>query len=128
MSSTSARRTRASRDTLRPVSKLVPSPIRRTFSVFRRTVSLYLEDGCSMYAAAIAYYAIFSIVPLSLVTLSVFGLVVDEDRIAQWVFDQVPLQETESVHANVEEIIHRARAISPASIGFGVVFLIWSSS
>jgi membrane protein len=96
--------------------------------VIGRTINLYVEDGCSTYAAAIAYYAIFSIVPLSLIILSVFGLIVDEDRIANWVFDQIPLEETVSVRENVTQIVHQAREISPASIGFGVVFLLWSSS
>ncbi|MEO8540795.1 MAG: YihY/virulence factor BrkB family protein [bacterium] len=106
----------------------LPSFIRRPFSIITTTISLYIEDGCSTYAAAIAYYALFSIVPLSLITLSVFGLIIDQDRIAQWVFDQIPLKETTGVKENVNEIIQRARDISPASIGFGVVFLLWSSS
>lgn len=106
----------------------LPPSVRRPFEVIAMTIRLYVEDGCSTYAAAIAYYALFSIVPLSLITLSVFGLVIDQDRIAQWVFDQIPLKETTGVRENVDEIIQRARAISPASIGFGVVFLLWSSS
>ena len=106
----------------------LPVPVRRPFQVLATTIRLYVEDGCSTYAAAIAYYAIFSIIPLSLITLSVFGLVVDQDRIADWVFNQIPLQETQSVRDNVDEIIDRARKISPASIGFGVFFLVWSSS
>ncbi len=106
----------------------LPAPARRPFEVLATTVRLYVDDGCSTYAAAIAYYAIFSIIPLSLITLSIFGLVIDQDRIAEFVFDQIPLQETEGVRQNVDEIIQRTRQISPASIGFGAVFLIWSSS
>ena len=106
----------------------VPGPVRAPFEVVTRTISLYIEDSCSTYAAAIAYYAIFSLVPLSLITLSVFGLVVDRDRIADWVFEQVPLEESVTVRNNVDEIIRRAQDFSPASLGFGVVFLIWSSS
>lgn len=106
----------------------LPSPVRRPFSVIATTIRLYVNDGCSTYAAAIAYYALFSIVPLSLITLSIFGLVIDQDRIAQWVFDQIPLKETVGVRENVDEIILRARKMSPASIGFGVFFLLWSSS
>ena len=41
---------------------------------------------------------------------------------------QIPLQETQTVRKNVDEIISRTRQVSPASIGFGVVFLFWSSS
>ncbi len=111
----------------RPWNALPPA-VRRPFDIIATTIRLYVEDGCSTYAAAIAYYALFSIVPLSLITLSVFGLVIDQDRIAQWVFDQIPLKETTGVRENVNEIIQRARDISPASIGFGVVFLLWSSS
>ncbi len=106
----------------------LPAALRRPFEVIALTIRLYVDDGCSTYAAAIAYYALFSIVPLSLITLSVFGLVIDQDRIAQWVFDQIPLKETTGVRENVDEIIQRARDVSPASIGFGVVFLLWSSS
>jgi len=110
------------------VRDALPYFIRRPFSIIVTTIRLYVEDGCSTYAAAIAYYALFSIVPLSLITLSIFGLVIDQDRIAQWVFDQIPLKETPGVRDNVNEIIERARAVSPASIGFGVIFLLWSSS
>ena len=106
----------------------LPGGVRRPFEVLGATVRLYVADGCSTYAAAIAYYAIFSIIPLSLITLSVFGLVIDEDRISEWVFDQIPLEETESVRKNVDDIISRARQISPVSIGLGFLFLVWSSS
>jgi membrane protein len=108
--------------------RALPRPVQRPFIVLGTTIRLYVDDGCSTYAAAIAYYAIFSIVPLGLITLSVGGLVIDQDRIADWVFDQVPLQETQGVRDNVDEIIERARKISPASIGLGFLFLIWSSS
>ena len=106
----------------------LPVPVRRPFQVLSTTVRLYVEDGCSTYAAAIAYYAIFSIIPLSLITLSVFGLVIEQEKIADWIFDQIPLQETETVRKNVDDIIERARKIGPASIGFGALFLVWSSS
>jgi len=106
----------------------LPSQVRRPFQVLETTVRLYVDDGCSTYAAAIAYYAIFSIVPLSLITLSVFGLVIDPDRISQWVFDQIPLKETQSVKDSVDEIIRRGRQISPVSLGLGFLFLVWSSS
>ncbi len=81
-----------------------------------------------MYAAAIAYYAIFSVVPLALVILSVFGLVVDRDEIVDFVFEQVPLRDDPSVQENVREIVRRAQEFSVASLGIGIVALIWSSS
>ena len=87
-----------------------------------------MDDSCSTYAAAIAYYAIFSLVPLSLIILSIFGLVADQDRITQFVFEQLPLKETQSVHESVDTIVQRAQSISAAGLGFGLLALIWSSS
>jgi membrane protein len=116
------------RHALKTAWHVVPYPVRWPFEILARTIHLYVEDGCSTYAAAIAYYAIFSIIPLSLITLSIFGLVVDRDRIVEWVFDQIPLRETESVRDNVDEIIRRTRQVGPASIGLGFLFLVWSSS
>lgn len=81
-----------------------------------------------MYAAAIAYYGIFSVVPLALVILSVFGLVVDRDQIVEYVFEQIPLRDDPSVQENVREIVKRAQEFSAASLGIGILALIWSSS
>lgn len=106
----------------------VPRPIRTPVSVIVRTFRLYVDDGCGTYAAAIAYYAIFSLVPLSLIILSIFGLVVEEQRITNFVFEQLPLKETPSVRDNVAQIVKRAHDISAAGLSFGVIALIWSSS
>ena len=106
----------------------VPTPIRAPIAVLVRTIRMYADDSCGTYAAAIAYYAIFSLIPFSLVILSIFGLVVSKDRITTFVFDQFPLQETASVHQNVQEIVQRAQDISIAGLSFGVLALIWSSS
>lgn len=106
----------------------VPGTIRAPFHVVARTIQLYVDDACSTYAAAIAYYSIFALVPLALVILSVFGLVVDQQRIVNMVFDQLPLKDTASVRENVEAIVNRAHQISLAGLSFGLVALIWSAS
>lgn len=105
-----------------------PRAVRVPASVVARTVRLYIDDSCGTYAAAIAYYAIFSLVPLSLITLSIFGLVVKSETITTFVFDQLPLKETPSVRENVQSIVQRAHDISVAGLSFGVIALIWSSS
>ncbi|MBI2765615.1 MAG: YihY/virulence factor BrkB family protein [Chloroflexi bacterium] len=102
--------------------------MRTPAGVVARTFRLYYEDSCGTYAAAIAYYAIFSLVPLSIVVLSVFGLVVDKERIVRFVFDQVPLKETPSVQNNVNEIVRRAQQAGFAGLTFGLITLVWSAS
>lgn len=106
----------------------VPGPLRAPVHVVVRTIQLYVDDSCSTYAAAIAYYAIFALVPLALVILSIFGLVVSEERIVNLVFDQLPLKDTASVRENVEAIVRRAQEISVAGLSFGLVALVWSAS
>lgn len=118
-------------DVLHPVREAwhaTPFPIRYVPKVFARTFRLYYEDDCGTYAAAIAYHALFSLVPLALVTLSVLGLVVDQTRIVKFVYDQVPLQESESVQQNVDQIVSQARGISVAGLSFGFLLLAWSGT
>ncbi|OAI40099.1 hypothetical protein AYO38_06495 [bacterium SCGC AG-212-C10] len=105
-----------------------PSFIRTPIWVMGQTFRLYVNDDCGTYAAAIAYYALFSIVPLSLITLSILGLVVDQERIVRFVFDQIPLRETQAVQNNVDSIVGRAKQISVAGLSFGVIALVWSGS
>ena len=44
--------------------------------LIRRTAQEYGDDNCSHMAAAISYYVLFSIVPLTIFLVSVFGLIV----------------------------------------------------
>ncbi len=113
---------------IRRVWRSLPRAVRLPIGVVTHTVRLYMDDSCGTYAAAIAYYAIFSLVPLSLIILSIFGLVVKEETITSFVFEQLPLKETPSVRDNVQQIVQRAHDISVAGISFGVIALIWSSS
>lgn len=97
-------------------------------SAVARAVRMYLADNCSVYAAAIAYYALFSLVPLSVITLSIFGLVVDRQSIVDFVFDQLPLRDTASVQEDVVRLVDRAQQVSLAGLSVGVVVLVWSGS
>ena len=106
----------------------VPGPVRRPIGVIGTTIRLYMDDHCGTYAAAIAYYALFSLIPLSLIILSAFGLFVDRNDITDFVFEQIPLKESESVRASVNTIVQRAQDVSVAGISFGVAILLWSSS
>jgi membrane protein len=96
--------------------------------VVTRTIRLYLDDDCSTYAASIAFHALFSLVPLSLITLSILGLVIDQQRVVDFIYNQVPLKETQSVRDNVDEIVARARGISWAGLSFGVLALLWAGT
>ena len=44
-------------------------------SLFRKTTEEWIQDKCPQLGAALAYYTIFSLAPLALVLLAVFGLI-----------------------------------------------------
>lgn len=106
----------------------LPGPVRRPIEVLGKTVRLYMDDHCGTYAAAIAYYALFSLIPLSLIILATFGLFADRESITNFVFKQVPLKESASVRQSVNTIVQRAQDVSVAGISFGVIILLWSAS
>lgn len=51
--------------------------------LIRRTAHEYSADNCSHMAAAISYYVIFSIIPLTIFTVSIFGMLVRDDEIQE---------------------------------------------
>ena len=55
----------------------------------RRTVQEYGEDNCSHMAAAISYYVLFSIIPLAIFLISIFGLVVRDEDLQQDVSEEI---------------------------------------
>jgi len=93
-----------------------------------RALRSYIGDGCATHAAAIAYYALLSVIPLALITLSVFGLVVDRQEIVDWLFEQLPLKDTANVRQNADDVVRRAQNYSVVSLIAGVASLAWSAS
>ena len=57
--------------------------------LIKRTVQEYGDDNCSHMAAAISYYALFSIIPLAIFTISIFGLVVRDDDLQQDIAEEI---------------------------------------
>ena len=49
--------------------------LNRVFRLLKATASKWSEDKCSTLGAALAYYTVFSLAPLMLVLLAVFGLI-----------------------------------------------------
>ncbi len=55
----------------------------------KRTVQEYGDDNCSHMAAAISYYVLFSIIPLAIFLISIFGLVVRDEGLQEDVAEEV---------------------------------------
>jgi membrane protein len=96
----------------RKLAHVVPGALRQFFA-----------DRCPQQAAAIAYRVLFSIVPLAIVLVSVFGLVLQDDSVREAVVDAIvdALPVTVAGRQDVEDAI---TAIATPASAAGLVSLI----
>ncbi len=89
--------------------------MRKLVVVIPQAIDGYFADRLGQHAAAIAYRVLFSLAPLAIVLVSVFGLVLQNDEVRQDVIDSivdwVPVSDEGS--ADIERAI--TRIASPAS-------------
>lgn len=104
----------------------------RAIWVFTKQTWLgFNRDNCSLQAAAISYYALFSAIPAIILAVAVLGfLIADDSRrgdLVNTILDNVPLSETDGRDAVEEALDTVARVRGPiAALSFlGVV---WTSS
>jgi membrane protein len=95
-----------------------------------RAVEELFHDRCPQYAAAIAYRVLFSLFPLTIVLVSIFGLVLQDDDLREQVItdliDVLPVSESgqDSVRDSIEGIASPLSAIGLVSL----VALLWGAS
>ncbi|HXF97778.1 MAG TPA: YihY/virulence factor BrkB family protein [Gaiellaceae bacterium] len=110
---------RAPHDLVRSVAHALP-----------RAVQDLLRDRCPQYAAAIAYHALFSLFPLTIVLVSVFGLVLQDDDLRRQVTGElvavlpVSEQARRDLERSIEEIASPLSALGLISL----VALLWGAS
>jgi membrane protein len=103
-------------------------------TLFRRSIERFSGDQCSHMAAAISYYVLFSIVPLTIFAVSIFGFVVTDsglrDRVTNELVNTLPVEKGAggSGQSLVADTLHGVSKVSaPLSI-LGLAALAWSSS
>jgi YihY family inner membrane protein len=86
---------------------------------FKHSLRQYGRDNCPQLAAAISYYVLFSIVPLTFFLVSVFGLVIRSERVradvVQQVVDTLRLERGE-VDLQLQESRLRQQGLTPAQV------------
>jgi len=95
-----------------------------------RAVEDLFRDRCPQYAASISYHVLFSLFPLTIVLVSIFGLVLQNDELRQKVIDELldVLPVSASGQANVEKSIEGI-ATPLSAIGFvSLIALLWGAS
>jgi membrane protein len=95
---------------------------RRLVRVIPQAVDGYFGDRCSQHAAGIAYRVLFSLVPLSIVLVAIFGLVLRDDNLRNDVIseivDRLPLSDSGSadVTREIEKLASPATGLGLASL------------
>ena len=95
-----------------------------------RAVEDMFTDRCTQYAAAIAYRVLFSLFPLAIALVSVFGLVLQDDELRQQVINEVTdlLPGEQSGQGSIQQSIDQI-ATPLSAIGLiSLVALLWGAS
>jgi len=97
-----------------------------------RSVKEFMDDHCTIMAAAISYYVMFSLFPLLIFAAGVAGLVLQaeevQDRLVNAVMDVVPLSQDEGRQALEDAIRGAAKPASGGLGALGLVGMAWSGS
>ncbi|MDE3096663.1 MAG: YihY/virulence factor BrkB family protein [Chloroflexota bacterium] len=105
--------------------------MKRLWVLARHAFFGFRDDHCTRLAAAISYYALFSIVPLAIFLVSVFGFVLNNASVRQSVVDQVlnflPLSQS-SGRTAVENALNRVKHISGPAAALSLLLTLWTSS
>ena len=104
---------------------------RRLWLVIRHTWSGYNRDNCNQLAAAISYYVLFSVVPLAILGVTIFGIVVRDQSLKNDVIDSIvnafSLSDTDGRSA-VRDAIDGIQSASGLAVVVGVLGALWTSS
>ena len=113
----------------RPLDHLV-GVVRGVLRALPKAIEDMFTDRCTQYAAAIAYRVLFSLFPLTIALVSIFGLVLQDDEIRQNVIneliDLLPVSSSGqgNIQRSIEQIASPISAIGLVSL----VALLWGAS
>ena len=104
-----------------------PLDLARTlFRVIPQAIDGYFADRCGQHAAGIAYRVLFSLVPLSIILVSIFGIILRDDSLRNDVVSEIvnrfPL--TESGGADVTRQIEKLASLASPATALGLVNLL----
>jgi membrane protein len=115
------------------LARLVRGPYDVVVGVVRvlpRALDDLFRDRCPQYAASIAFHVLFSLFPLTILLVSIFGLVLQDDelraRVISELIDVLPVSESgqQNVESSIEQIASPLSAIGLVSL----VALLWGAS
>ncbi len=114
----------------RPVDRLREGG-RHARQLIQRSVAEFFEDSGPQAAASVSYFALFSLFPLAIVTVAVYGLFLGgeeaREQVVEFVLDRVPLDRVEGSRS-LRQALSSVTANATAFGLVGMAALIFSSS
>lgn len=105
---------------------------RRLFKVFQETIKQWGQDNAERLAAALSYYAIFSVVPSLVIVIGLTGLLVDQKRVESEVVLQMQRLVGSDAASFVQQMLQDRMQINRdnnlLATGVGVVTLLFGAS
>ena len=104
---------------------------KEAFSLLKATVFEWLDDQAPMLGAALAYYTVFSLAPLLIITIAIAGLVFGAEAAQGQIFDQLRGLLGDASGKAMEEIVESASAEPKTGVVatvIGIVTLIFGAS
>lgn len=115
-----------------PLTQPAPVPHRRLtdwrlpLRVLGRAAANFREDRGTYMSAAISYYTLFSLFPLTLLVVAVFGIVLRDDdvqaRVLNSIIDFLPIE-----GSSVEESLRSVANLGPTLTAVSAVVSLWSA-
>jgi membrane protein len=101
--------------------------IKLYFSIFKESVTEFLNDNGLKLSAALSYYTIFSLAPMLLVIISIFSIFFGKDAIQGELFGQISGLVGASAATQLQEILKNAELSNKsglaAAIGIGTLLV-----
>ena len=101
--------------------------VRQTPRILGRALVGFVLDRGSQMAAAISYYALFSMFPLTLLAVSVFGIVLRnqpfQDRVLAAIVDILPVE-----NETMAEALHRVANLGPTLTFVSAIVTLWTAA
>ena len=105
--------------------------LRHLWLLAKHSVLGFLDDNCPQMAAAISYYVLFSLFPLVIVAIGVFGLALQDGDIEQDLVRELTglLPVDDEGASDVENAVHELTGASSGVLGvLGLIGLAWAAS
>jgi len=101
--------------------------IKTAWTLVQRTVKKWREDEASRFAAALAFYTMFSIAPLLIIVIGVTGIILGEaaaeGEVAEQLEDLVGASSAELVQSAIQRMNRTGASVWATAIGFVTLFI-----